>query len=271
MRHALTWEVAAPARFVAPAGLRQKVMLAIGFALPVPLLAATGLTLPLPDGVFRLASAVVERTAAIAKELPAVGSSDSREAPRPVVDQSRGQTSAVPQAAARPALTPAKTRKRRAASAGRTSTVVPASPGRATGTRAVTAPAKSSNTPSSPAGSAPSTTTPPSGSTANGSTTSPPSTGGPTSSTPTTPESTPTQSSTVDPAPTPAPATPPATPKDPPAPTPPPTPPPAFVASAPVEPTSTATLVIVKVTPPPPIGNSSTLSVSPDPKTLLKP
>ena len=46
-----------------------------------------GLTLPLPDSVYRLASAAVERTVAIAKELPAVGHTSKREAPRSAADR----------------------------------------------------------------------------------------------------------------------------------------------------------------------------------------
>jgi hypothetical protein len=65
MRQALTWEVPAPV-FAAPARVRRNVLLALAFAVPVPLLAATGLTLPLPDSAYRIASAAVERTVAIA-------------------------------------------------------------------------------------------------------------------------------------------------------------------------------------------------------------
>jgi hypothetical protein len=51
MRQALTWEAPATPTLAATAGLRHKAVLVIAFALPVPLLAATGLTLPLPASV----------------------------------------------------------------------------------------------------------------------------------------------------------------------------------------------------------------------------
>jgi hypothetical protein len=53
----------------APAGRRQTALLGGGLAL-VPLLAATGLALPLPAQVYRLAELVVERTVALAGVLP---------------------------------------------------------------------------------------------------------------------------------------------------------------------------------------------------------
>src|SRR3954468_19765162 len=124
MRQALTWEAPAPA-FATPAGLRQKAMLAIAFALPVPLLAATGLTLPLPDSVYRLASAAVERTVAIAKDLPAVGHEQKREAPRPAVERTKAQPAAAVRAPAT-APVPAKTQGHRAGTpARRVAAVVP--------------------------------------------------------------------------------------------------------------------------------------------------
>jgi hypothetical protein len=69
MRQVFTWEVGATA-VAAPAVGRQTALLGGGFAL-VPLLAATGLALPLPAQVYRLAEFVVERTVALTGALPA--------------------------------------------------------------------------------------------------------------------------------------------------------------------------------------------------------
>jgi hypothetical protein len=69
MRQAMTWEVAAPALGIREGGARQKAILGGGAGL-VPLLAATGLALPLPAQIYRLAESVIERTAAIAEALP---------------------------------------------------------------------------------------------------------------------------------------------------------------------------------------------------------
>jgi hypothetical protein len=76
MRQMLTWEVGAPA--VAAPGRRQTALLGGGLAL-VPLLAATGLSLPLPAQVYRLAELVVERTVAFTGALP--GGDDRGQAP----------------------------------------------------------------------------------------------------------------------------------------------------------------------------------------------
>jgi hypothetical protein len=76
MRQMLTWEVGAPA--VAAPGRRQTALLGSGLAL-VPLLAATGLALPLPAQVYRLAELVVERTVAFTSALP--GGDDRGQAP----------------------------------------------------------------------------------------------------------------------------------------------------------------------------------------------
>jgi hypothetical protein len=70
MRQAMTWEVT-PALGRQAGGVGQKALLGGGFGL-VPLLAATGLALPLPAQVYQLAEFLVERTAAIAQVLPGV-------------------------------------------------------------------------------------------------------------------------------------------------------------------------------------------------------
>src|SRR4051812_13338973 len=71
MRHELTWEMQASGRSTAAAVYERGVM-ALALALPVPLLAAAGLSLPLPDGVYRLGAAAVQRTASIANALPSI-------------------------------------------------------------------------------------------------------------------------------------------------------------------------------------------------------
>src|SRR5207302_5816176 len=45
---------------------RQRIAVGLAMCLPVPVLAATGLSLPLPSGVYRLATELVAGTAALA-------------------------------------------------------------------------------------------------------------------------------------------------------------------------------------------------------------
>src|SRR3954447_20745899 len=71
MRHELTWEMQASGRSFASAVYERGVM-ALALALPVPLLAAAGLSLPLPGGVYRLRMGAVERAATIADALPSM-------------------------------------------------------------------------------------------------------------------------------------------------------------------------------------------------------
>src|SRR4051794_638160 len=78
MRHELTWEMQGSGRSVA-ATVYERGVMALALVLPVPLLAAAGLSMPLPDGVYRLGVAAVERTAAVASALPSI----HREKPAP--------------------------------------------------------------------------------------------------------------------------------------------------------------------------------------------
>jgi hypothetical protein len=77
MRHELTWEMQASGRSTAAVAYERGVM-ALVLALPVPLFAAVGLSLPLPNVVYKLGLAAVERTAAIADALPTLDR-DARE------------------------------------------------------------------------------------------------------------------------------------------------------------------------------------------------
>jgi hypothetical protein len=99
MRQAMTWEVAAPALVRGHGGGRQKALLGGGAGL-VPLLAATGLALPLPAQIYRLAEFVIQRTAAIADVLPGV----ERDAPTAHHPRGVAPTVSRAQATARIAL-----------------------------------------------------------------------------------------------------------------------------------------------------------------------
>ena len=281
MRQALTWEAPATAAFAAPAGLRHKVLLVVAFALPVPLLAATGLTLPLPDSVYRLATAAVERTVAIARDLPAVGHEQKREAPRPAVERTQAQPAATVQArATTQAPAPAKAQRHGAHAAKRTAAaVLPASPARASSAKPAATAATTQKTSPKQSGST-SSSTPSTGATtpAPATTTTQPASGTTSSTAPSSPSSTstaPTSSSapTPDPTASVAPTTPPASPKDPPAVTPPPvsTPPPSFsVSTTTIQPGDTVGITITKP-PAPPIGNGVSLGISVDTKVASKP
>src|SRR3954468_16084634 len=81
MRAALTWETDARGR--SAAALYERGALALALALPVPLLAAVGMSLPLPQSIFRLGVLAAERTALAADALPGVGHEERVEAVRP--------------------------------------------------------------------------------------------------------------------------------------------------------------------------------------------
>ncbi len=71
MRPTLTWEEHGGSRSLAAVYERGALILAM--VLPVPMLAAAGLSLPLPQSIFRLGILAAERTALIADALPGVG------------------------------------------------------------------------------------------------------------------------------------------------------------------------------------------------------
>jgi hypothetical protein len=82
VRHALTWETGhAGGRSFAAVACEKGVM-ALLLALPVPVLAATGMSLPLPDVVYRIGVAAIERTAAIAEALPGVDTAPTAPPPK---------------------------------------------------------------------------------------------------------------------------------------------------------------------------------------------
>jgi hypothetical protein len=65
--------VLTPARDPALGTIRQRIALALIVCLPVPVLAGSGLAIPLPSVVYRVAVAVAERTHEIAVGIPGVG------------------------------------------------------------------------------------------------------------------------------------------------------------------------------------------------------
>src|SRR3954471_23135361 len=78
MRPALTWETDGRGR--SAAALYERGALALALALPVPLLAAAGMSLPLPQSIFRLGVLAAERTALAADALPGVGHQERADA-----------------------------------------------------------------------------------------------------------------------------------------------------------------------------------------------
>jgi hypothetical protein len=102
MRQTLTWEVASPAP-AATTAFGQKALLALAFALPVPAMAAGGLSLPLPGQVYRLAIAAIERTAGLGPGLDVERLPAAEESPTPG-QVSTAVTAAVPSSPAAPAV-----------------------------------------------------------------------------------------------------------------------------------------------------------------------
>jgi hypothetical protein len=80
----------------------QKVFLGLALCLPIPALSASGLTLPLPSAVYRVAAAFVESTESLARAISGTHEEPRilsiREAPGPVRQQSASAADTAPDA-----------------------------------------------------------------------------------------------------------------------------------------------------------------------------
>jgi hypothetical protein len=132
VRPALTWETNARGR--SAAAVYERCALALALALPVPLLAAAGMSLPLPQSIFRLGVLAAERTGLVADALPGRGQDAKTEAVRPVravrhapaVARTGTKTHAAQQVSTRVAGAPVQTvhRRHRLATGSTTATTV---------------------------------------------------------------------------------------------------------------------------------------------------